>query len=121
MISKVKSQGKRTVELTVVGRALRLPTHGFPIHITAQQAKRLLHGIYFTHILNQAQSPRLTIDVSGLSQNSVHPPEAGHYRIRAANKRERAGSVRYFADAPGRWQKGLRRLQPSLCCYSRTS
>jgi len=52
MISKVKSQGKRTVELTVVGRALRLPTHGFPIHITAQQAKRLLHGIYFTHPLN---------------------------------------------------------------------
>jgi hypothetical protein len=29
MISKVKSQGKRTVELRVVGRALRLATHAF--------------------------------------------------------------------------------------------
>jgi hypothetical protein len=52
MISKVKSQGKRTVELTVVGRALRLPAHGFPIHITARQAKRVPYGIYFTHPLN---------------------------------------------------------------------
>jgi len=52
MISKVKSQGKRTVELTVVGRALRLATHGFPIHVNARQAKRLAYGIYFTHPLN---------------------------------------------------------------------
>jgi hypothetical protein len=52
MISKVKSQGKRTVELKVVGRALRLATHGFPIHVNARQAKRLPYGIYFTHPLN---------------------------------------------------------------------
>ena len=52
MISKVKSQGKRTVELTVAGRALRLPTHAFPIHVNARQAKRLPYGIYFTHPLN---------------------------------------------------------------------
>src|SRR4029077_17786051 len=34
MISKVKSQGKRTVELTVVGRALRLATQGVPFTST---------------------------------------------------------------------------------------
>jgi hypothetical protein len=52
MISKVKSQGKRTMELKVVGRALRPPTQGFPIHVNARQAKSLPYGIYFTHPLN---------------------------------------------------------------------
>ena len=52
MISKVKSQGKRTVELTVVGRALSLPPHGFPIRVNAPLAKRLPYGICFTHPLN---------------------------------------------------------------------
>ena len=52
MISKVKSQGKRAVELTVVGRAIRLATQGVPIHVDARQAKRLAYGIYFTHPLN---------------------------------------------------------------------
>jgi hypothetical protein len=48
MISKVKSQGKRTVELRVVGRALRLPTHAFQFTSTpASQGfalRQLLHA-----------------------------------------------------------------------------
>jgi len=85
MISKVKSQGKRTVGLTVVERARRPPTHGFPIYVTARQAMRLPYNVYFLHRLNQAQSPRSTIDVSGLSQNDAADTAATTEFARLAN------------------------------------
>jgi hypothetical protein len=103
MISKVKSQGNCTVELIIVGQALRLPTHVYPTHVNARQVKRLPWACTSRRLNSESGAvSRPTIDLSGPSQNSRHSPEAGHYRIRAANKRERVGSVHYLADAPGR-------------------
>ncbi len=118
MISKVKSQGKRTTELRVAGRARFACQPTLSNSRQRRQAKGLPYAIYFTHPLNSESG---AVSETGTKPNGRHPPEAGDYRMRAANKRERAGSVRYLADAPGRWRKGLRRLRPSLCCYSRTS
>jgi hypothetical protein len=83
MISKVKSQGKRTVGLTVVERARRLPTP--PLSNLRHRPASLLYNICFLHRLNQAQSPRPTIDVSGLSQNDAADTAATTEFARLAN------------------------------------